>query len=64
MKTVFISSECTPFIKTGGLADVTGSLPKALAKQGAEVSVIIPKYSMIPEEYRNNMEHVLDSTLR
>ena len=60
MKTVFISSECTPFIKTGGLADVTGSLPKALAKQGAEVSVIIPKYSMIPEEYRNNMEHVLD----
>lgn len=60
MKIVFVSSECTPFIKTGGLADVTGSLPKALAKQGADVSVIIPKYSMIPEEYSKKTEHVLD----
>lgn len=48
MKIVFIASESIPFIKTGGLADVAGTLPLALAKLGEKVSVIIPKYSKIP----------------
>lgn len=60
MKIVFIASESIPFIKTGGLADVAGTLPLALAKLGEKVSVIIPKYSKIPESYRFKMEHVTD----
>ena len=47
LKIVMIASECVPFVKTGGLADVVGALPKALKKLGHEVHVIIPKYSMI-----------------
>lgn len=44
MKVLFVGSECTPYIKSGGLADVLGSLPKALVKQGVECSVVLPKY--------------------
>lgn len=44
MKILFVGSECTPFIKSGGLADVLGSLPKALVQQGVECSVVLPKY--------------------
>ena len=53
-----------PFIKTGGLADVVGTLPAALKKKGMNVSVIIPKYSRIPEKYRFAMEHITDFTIR
>lgn len=60
MKVTIVSSECIPFIKTGGLADVTGTLPPALTAQGISVSVIIPKYSMIPEKYRSEMKHLTD----
>lgn len=60
MKITIVSSECVPFIKTGGLADVTGTLPSALTAQGASVSVIIPKYSMISEKYRSEMIHLTD----
>lgn len=60
MKITLVASECAPFIKTGGLADVVGALPPALKKCGAEVSVIVPKYSRIPEEYRSRMQHVAD----
>ena len=42
MKLLFAASEAVPFIKTGGLADVAGSLPKALAQAGHEVKVILP----------------------
>lgn len=60
MHVTFVSSECTPFIKTGGLADVVGTLPTALSKLGVKASVVIPKYSKIPEKFRNNAEHITD----
>ncbi len=44
MKVLFVGSEVTPYIKSGGLADVLGSLPKALVEQGVECSVVLPKY--------------------
>jgi starch synthase len=47
LKVLFVASECTPFIKTGGLADVIGSLPKYLQDLGVDVRVIMPKYSGI-----------------
>ena len=60
MKILFTASECVPFCKTGGLADVVGSLASALAEQGHDVRVILPKYSMIPEEYESRMVHTAD----
>lgn len=60
MKIAFVSSECAPFVKTGGLADVAGALPRALAGLGAEVCCILPKYGLIPKEYRSQMEHAAD----
>ena len=60
MKVLIVASECVPFIKTGGLADVVGALPAAEKELGSEVSVMIPKYSRIPEKYRYSMEHVSD----
>ncbi len=49
MKIAFVSTECVPYAKTGGLADVAGSLPAELAKLGCEVKIFIPKYSLIDE---------------
>lgn len=63
MKVLYVASEAVPFAKTGGLADVAGSLPKELVKQGVDIRVIMPKFGKIPEEYRNSMEHVYDGTL-
>ena len=63
MKVLYVASEANPFIKTGGLADVAGSLPKALKKQGVDVRVIMPKFGRIKEEFRNNMEHVYDGQI-
>lgn len=56
MKILYVASESTPYIKTGGLADVAGSLPYALNREGHEVSVVIPLYSKIPLEFRNQMK--------
>lgn len=59
MKNVlFAASECVPFIKTGGLADVVGTLPKMFDKEEYDVRVIIPYYSCIPEKYRNSFRYV------
>ena len=60
MKILFAASECVPFVKTGGLADVAGSLAPVLAEKGNDVRVILPKYAAIPEKYENEMRHVLD----
>jgi starch synthase len=56
IKIWFASSEAAPFAKTGGLADVAGSLPKALRKLGADVRVVMPKYRQIPPEYADRMK--------
>lgn len=58
MKVLFCASECVPFVKTGGLADVAGALPISLAQQGQDVRVILPKYRAIDEYWKNRMEHV------
>ena len=60
MQIVFASAECAPFVKTGGLGDVAGSLPAALVRAGAEVIVIVPKYATIKDEYKAQMEHFAD----
>lgn len=63
LKVLYVASEAVPFVKTGGLADVAGSLPKELKQKGVDVRVVIPKYSGIKEEYRNNMEHIYDGEI-
>ena len=58
MNILFATSECAPFIKTGGLADVAGALPKALAGNGHDVRVILPLYEGIGEEWRSQMTYL------
>ena len=60
LQIVFASAECAPFVKTGGLGDVAGSLPAALTRAGAECIVMVPKYSTIKSEYTDQMEHLTD----
>ena len=55
MKILFAVSEAAPFVKTGGLADVAGSLPQALAEEGHEVKVILPLYEAVGSEWRSRM---------
>lgn len=50
MKVLLVGSECAPFAKTGGLADVLGALPKALHQNGVDVRVIIPYYKQIKDK--------------
>ena len=54
-KVLFVASEGVPFIKTGGLADVVGSLPKCYNKEEYDVRVILPKYMCMKEEWKNKM---------
>jgi starch synthase len=60
MKVLFAAAEAHPFIKTGGLADVIGALPKALKSAGVDVRVILPKYRGIPEKFTSEMEHLTE----
>lgn len=57
MKILFAASECVPFVKTGGLADVVGALPKALRAQGAQVCVMLPLYTHFADKYRDKLTH-------
>lgn len=57
-KILFAASECVPFIKTGGLADVCGALPKEFDKRYWDVRVVLPNYSCIPERFRSKFEYV------
>ncbi|MFH1513788.1 MAG: glycogen synthase GlgA [Bacillota bacterium] len=59
MKILFASSECVPFIKTGGLADVVGSLATVLAGEGHDVRVVLPMYTAIELHWQQKMEQLL-----
>lgn len=63
MNVLYVASEAVPFSKTGGLADVAGSLPQALKFEDVDIRVILPKFGKIPEEFRNHMEHIYDGEL-
>ncbi|AIQ69166.1 glycogen synthase GlgA [Paenibacillus graminis] len=63
MKVLFAAAEAHPFVKTGGLADVIGALPKALKGAGVDVRVILPKYRGIPDKFVSQMEHVAALTV-
>ena len=58
MNILFAASECDPFVKTGGLADVIGALPIELARQGADLRVALPKYRIIDEYWKSRMEYL------
>ena len=58
MKLVFVTAEADPFVKTGGLGEVMGSLPAFLHKQGVDVRVILPKYSTIADHFQKEMTHL------
>lgn len=58
-KILFAASECVPFVKTGGLADVVGSLPKAFDRKKYDIRVILPAYKCIKPQYREKLEYVL-----
>ena len=57
-KILFVASEGVPFIKTGGLADVVGSLPKYIDKEYFDVRVIIPKYACMKQEMKDKLRYV------
>ena len=63
MKVLFVASEAAPFIKTGGLADVMGALPKALQTLGVEPALVIPNYEGVGEAYKNAMETVYEGSM-
>lgn len=57
-KILFVSSECVPFAKTGGLGDVVGALPKVLNQKGCDARVVLPKYGSIPQQYKDEMRYI------
>ena len=58
MKVLFATSEAAPFMKTGGLGDVAGSLPSTLNEKGVDTRVVMPLYRAIPQQYKDQMEYV------
>lgn len=63
MKILFVTSECAPFSKSGGLADVAFSLPPALKRSGDEIAIITPLYQTTRENHGSEITHVLDTTI-
>jgi starch synthase len=63
VKVLFTVSECVPFIKSGGLADVAGSLPKELISLGTDVRIMLPKYGEISQSYKSKMKKIKEFTL-
>ncbi len=63
MKVLFAVSECGPFVKTGGLADVAGSLPKECKMLGTDVRVMLPKYGTIAQKFKSEMKKVKEFTV-
>ena len=55
---LFVASECVPFVKTGGLADVVGALPKSLDRSKYDVRVVLPDYASIPDKFRSNFRYI------
>ncbi|MEG1408901.1 MAG: glycogen synthase GlgA [Terrisporobacter sp.] len=64
MKILYVTAECWPFAKTGGLGDVSYALPKALKKTGADVRVIMPKYSTIPAYLKDQFKPVAEFSVK
>lgn len=60
LRVLFVASEVAPFVKTGGLADVAGSLPTAIKKGGHDIRVVMPQYGQLEEDYLQQLEHVLN----
>ena len=60
MNVLFLTSEAVPFVKTGGLADVAGSLPKELLKKGVDIRVVMPLFGQIEDSYRSKMEKITE----
>ncbi len=58
MKVLFATSECAPFVKTGGLGDVAGSLPQALREKNVDARVILPLYNCIPQRFKDEMRYI------
>lgn len=56
MKTLFVTAECAPFFKTGGLGDVSGALPKALKEKGTEIKVVLPFFTQMAEQYKEQVK--------
>lgn len=64
MKILYVTAECWPFVKTGGLGDVSYALPKALKKEGADVRVIMPKYSTIPTYLKDKFKPIAEFSVK
>ena len=60
MRVLFVAAEAAPFVSTGGLGEVIGSLPKALRQQGVDVRVIMPKYGVISDSFKLEMDRVTE----
>jgi starch synthase len=64
VKILFVVAECVPFVKSGGLADVAGALPKELKRLGTDIRVMLPKYGFIPEKYKKQMKKITQLVVR
>ena len=56
MRTLFVAAECAPFFKTGGLGDIAGALPKALKEKGTEIKVVLPYFTKIADQYKEQIQ--------